>query len=127
MIGWEPSESNACGVYVRHKLVPRYFSKLRSAKHDEAGNSVTCCRVVHNKKNKPKMACLCEKIRPPSGERIWRRGRDSNPWSLSGSLVFKTSSLNRSDTSPNSYVNGDPSETRTRDTLIKSQVLYRLS
>ena len=30
----------------------------------------------------------------------WRRGRDSNPWSLAGSLVFKTSSLNHSDTSP---------------------------
>ena len=32
---------------------------------------------------------------------VWRRGRDSNPWSLSESLVFKTSSLNRSDTPPN--------------------------
>ena len=31
----------------------------------------------------------------------WRRGRDSNSWSLAGSLVFKTSSLNHSDTSPN--------------------------
>lgn len=31
---------------------------------------------------------------------IWRRGRDSNSWSLAGSLVFKTSSLNHSDTSP---------------------------
>ena len=31
---------------------------------------------------------------------IWRRGWDSNPRSLSGSLVFKTSSINRSDTSP---------------------------
>ena len=30
----------------------------------------------------------------------WRRGRDSNSWSLAGSLVFKTSSLNHSDTSP---------------------------
>ena len=31
---------------------------------------------------------------------IWRRGWDSNPRSLSESLVFKTSSLNHSDTSP---------------------------
>ena len=31
---------------------------------------------------------------------LWRRGWDSNPRSLSESLVFKTSSLNRSDTSP---------------------------
>ena len=31
---------------------------------------------------------------------LWRRGWDSNPRSLSGSLVFKTSSINRSDTSP---------------------------
>ena len=31
----------------------------------------------------------------------WRRGWDSNPRSLAGSLVFKTSSLNHSDTSPN--------------------------
>ena len=30
----------------------------------------------------------------------WRRERDSNPWSLAGSLVFKTSSLNHSDISP---------------------------
>ena len=30
----------------------------------------------------------------------WRRGRDSNSWSLAGSLVFKTSSLNHSDISP---------------------------
>ena len=30
----------------------------------------------------------------------WRRGWDSNPRSLAGSLVFKTSSLNHSDTSP---------------------------
>ncbi len=31
---------------------------------------------------------------------MWRRGWDSNPRSLAGSLVFKTSSLNHSDTSP---------------------------
>ena len=31
---------------------------------------------------------------------MWRRGRDSNSWSLARSLVFKTSSLNHSDTSP---------------------------
>ncbi len=31
---------------------------------------------------------------------FWRRGWDSNPRYLSVSLVFKTSSLNRSDTSP---------------------------
>ena len=31
---------------------------------------------------------------------IWRRGWDSNPRSLSESPVFKTGSLNRSDTSP---------------------------
>ena len=30
----------------------------------------------------------------------WRRRRDSNSWSLAGSLVFKTSSLNHSDTPP---------------------------
>ena len=30
----------------------------------------------------------------------WRRGRDSNSWFLAESLVFKTSSLNHSDTSP---------------------------
>ena len=30
----------------------------------------------------------------------WRRGRDSNPRHLSVSLVFKTSSINHSDTSP---------------------------
>ena len=35
-----------------------------------------------------------------SGIYKWRRGRDSNSWSLAGSLVFKTSSLNHSDTSP---------------------------
>ena len=33
-------------------------------------------------------------------EKCWRRGRDSNPWLCEESLVFKTSSLNRSDTSP---------------------------
>ena len=32
---------------------------------------------------------------------LWRRGWDSNPRPLSESLVFKTSSLNRSDTPPN--------------------------
>ena len=53
----------------------------------------------------------------------WRRGWDSNPRCLTTSLVFKTSSLNHSDTSPKN----DLSEIRTRDTLIKSQVLYRLS
>ena len=37
----------------------------------------------------------------------WRRGRDSNPWSLAGSLVFKTSSLNHSDTSPNRIASCD--------------------
>ena len=31
---------------------------------------------------------------------FWRRGRDSNSWYLSISLVFKTSSINRSDTPP---------------------------
>ena len=31
---------------------------------------------------------------------LWRRGWDSNPRPLSESLVFKTSSLNHSDTSP---------------------------
>ena len=30
----------------------------------------------------------------------WRRGWDSNPRSLAGSPVFKTGSLNHSDTSP---------------------------
>ena len=33
----------------------------------------------------------------------WRRGWDSNPRPLSESLVFKTSSLNHSDTSPLRY------------------------
>ena len=33
----------------------------------------------------------------------WRRRWDSNPRPLSESLVFKTSSLNRSDTSPNEF------------------------
>ena len=33
----------------------------------------------------------------------WRRGWDSNPRPLSESLVFKTSSLNHSDTSPQKY------------------------
>ena len=71
-----------------------------------------------------------------------RRRWDSNPRPLSESLVFKTSSLNHSDTSPHainiidsnptfqttpSLITGDPSETRTPDTLIKSQVLYHLS
>lgn len=32
--------------------------------------------------------------------RIWRRGWDSNPWPVAGSPVFKTGSLNHSDTSP---------------------------
>ena len=32
---------------------------------------------------------------------LWRRGWDSNPRPLAESLVFKTSSLNHSDTSPN--------------------------
>ncbi len=36
----------------------------------------------------------------PDGELLWRRVRDSNPRFLSESLVFKTSSLNRSDNSP---------------------------
>ncbi len=31
---------------------------------------------------------------------FWRRGWDSNPRSLAGSPVFKTGSLNHSDTSP---------------------------
>ena len=35
-----------------------------------------------------------------SSQGCWRRGWDSNPRSLAGSLVFKTSSLNHSDTSP---------------------------
>ena len=34
-------------------------------------------------------------------EEIWRREWDSNPRPVAGSLVFKTSSLNRSDISPN--------------------------
>ena len=61
---------------------------------------------------------------------IWRREWDSNPRCIAASLVFKTSSLNRSDTSPYQFgvkKIGDSSETRTPDTLIKSQVLYRLS
>ena len=39
---------------------------------------------------------------PPTrgGLLLWRRVRDSNPRFLSESLVFKTSSLNRSDNSP---------------------------
>ena len=60
----------------------------------------------------------------------WRRGWDSTPRAIADSLVFKTSSLNHSDTSPNAgspLKIGDPSETRTRDTLIKSQVLCHLS
>ena len=35
---------------------------------------------------------------------LWRRVRDSNPRFLSESLVFKTSSLNRSDNSPWTYI-----------------------
>ena len=35
----------------------------------------------------------------------WRRGWDSNPRSLARSLVFKTSSLNHSDTSPMAFTN----------------------
>ena len=35
-----------------------------------------------------------------NNSRSWRRGWDSNPRPLSESLVFKTSSLNHSDTSP---------------------------
>ena len=72
---------------------------------------------------------------------FWRRGWDSNPRPLTESLVFKTSSLNHSDTSPHasatspcllfqmtpSLFDGDPSEIRTPDTLIKSQVLCQLS
>ena len=37
---------------------------------------------------------------PLSYTRKWRRGWDSNPRCVAASLVFKTSSLNRSDTSP---------------------------
>ena len=49
-----------------------------------------------------------------------------------GTPVFKTGTINRSDTSPywirhKVKKNGDPSEIRTPDTLIKSQVLCRLS
>ena len=36
----------------------------------------------------------------PAWKSNWRRGRDSNPWSLARSLVFKTSSINHSDTPP---------------------------
>ena len=65
---------------------------------------------------------------PLSDAVFWRRGWDSNPRPLSESPVFKTGSLNRSDTSPNAgIIFGDPSEIRTRDTLIKSQVLCHLS
>ena len=66
---------------------------------------------------------------------LWRRGWDSNPRPLAESLVFKTSTINRSDTSPHAIcrpdhpakIFGDPSEIRTPDTLIKSQVLCQLS
>ena len=34
----------------------------------------------------------------------WRRGWDSNPRPITESLIFKTSSLNRSDTSPRIYI-----------------------
>ena len=34
---------------------------------------------------------------------VWRRGWDSNPWPITESPVFKTGSLNRSDTSPKRY------------------------
>ena len=39
-------------------------------------------------------------VPPQQAKGCWRRGWDSNPRSLAGSLVFKTSSLNHSDTSP---------------------------
>ena len=45
--------------------------------------------------------CEIKKAKRLVWERQWRRGWDSNPRSLAGSLVFKTSSLNHSDTSPN--------------------------
>ena len=55
----------------------------------------------------------------------WRREWDSNPRPVAGSLVFKTSSLNRSDISPN----GAPDQNRTgticlegRSSTIKLQV-----
>ena len=41
-----------------------------------------------------------KKHHPTGGVSFWRRVRDSNPRFLSESLVFKTSSLNRSDNSP---------------------------
>ena len=41
---------------------------------------------------------------PMGGYYFWRRVRDSNPRFLSESLVFKTSSLNRSDNSPWTYI-----------------------
>ena len=67
-------------------------------------------------------------ISPKNKRREW----DSNPRLLSKTPVFKTGSLNHSDTSPHKAVlwlsiNGDPTEARTRDTLIKSQVLCLLS
>ena len=52
--------------------------------------------------------------------RKWRRGRDSNPRSLAGSLVFKTSSINHSDTPPcpaRKYYNRRPSPLSNTDLL----------
>ena len=40
------------------------------------------------------------RFKAQSALKMWRRGRDSNSWSLARSLVFKTSSINHSDTSP---------------------------
>ena len=71
-----------------------YFSTLRSSLIARLAlrkiNCVILCRLLGSAKTH----CY-----------MWRRGWDSNPRSLSGSLVFKTSSINRSDTSPDQSLN----------------------
>ena len=78
----------------------RYISAARKSMscHHQAGGKQQSTGLLHLIIRIP---MPIKKVPPHFGvELFWRRVRDSNPRFLSESLVFKTSSLNRSDNSP---------------------------
>ena len=80
--------NNLVNLYLKNYLI----------RHEHISQRITpliIYMIIHFKRTKS-----CQYYSTAFNKIFWRRRRDSNPRPLAESLVFKTSSLNHSDTSP---------------------------
>ncbi len=114
-------------------LYTLYYHFLLCTSINIHSDAAGCTWILPRPKNMPP-ACFLSGLsnphtplmrNPPTrgGFSHWRRVRDSNPRFLSESLVFKTSSLNRSDNSP--YGLND-SITHTKSQVIPWQMIIMI-